>query len=150
MPSTSPAAGPVGYAWIRDHLGLPSFLGPREARIANVNSIERSPEGSLRILAKVALEQDLLRETRFLADFDRVYRKIDERFDVRSTDLSNLIVFALQQEGRLSMNRRKQYGERVQAEALDTIEVEVQACLAERAQSESLEDRVERDSIPRG
>ena len=150
MPSTSPAAGPVGYAWIRDHLGLPSFLGPREARIANVNSIERSPEGSLRILAKVALEQDLLLETRFLADFDRVYRKIDERFDVRSTDLSNLIVFALQQEGRLSMNRRKQYGERVQAEALDTIEVEVQACLAERAQSESLEDRVERDSIPRG
>jgi Fic family protein len=101
-------------------------------------------------MAKVALEQDLLRETRFLADFDRVYRKIDERFDVRSTDLSNLIVFALQQEGRLSMNRRKQYGERVQAEALDAIEVEVQACLGKRAHSEPLEDKVDRDFIPRG
>lgn len=87
-------------------------------------------------MAKAALEQDLLRETRFLADFDRVYGKIDEDFDIRGTDLSNLIVFALQQGGRLSSNRRKQYGERVQAEAFDAIEVEVQACLAERAQSQ--------------
>jgi Fic family protein len=87
-------------------------------------------------MAKVALEQDLLRETRFLADFDRVYRKVDEKFDVRGTDLSNLIAFALEQGGRLSRNRRKQYGERVQAEALDAIEAEVQACLGERAQRE--------------
>ena len=101
-------------------------------------------------MAKVALEQDLLRETRFLADFDRVYRKIDERFDVRGTDLSNLIVLALQQEGRLSMNRRKQYAQRVQAEALDAIEVEVQACLAECVESQPLEDKVERGFIPRG
>lgn len=60
MPPTSPAAGPVGYAWIRDHLGLPSFLGPREARIANVNSIERSPEGSLRIPRALVPEAALL------------------------------------------------------------------------------------------
>jgi Fic family protein len=94
-------------------------------------------------MAKVALEQDLQRETQFLVDFDRTHRKIDDRFDIRGTDLSNLIVFAFQHDGRLSNNRRKQYGERVQAEALDAIEAEVQACLAERARAEPQEDGTE-------
>lgn len=95
-------------------------------------------------MAKAALEQDLQRETRFLIDFDRTYRAIDDRFDIRGPDLSNLIVFAFEQGGRLSNNRRKQYGERVQAEALDAIEAEVQACLAERA----LDDVPDETDVP--
>lgn len=95
-------------------------------------------------MAKVALEHDLQRETQFLVDFDRVYRKIDDRFDIRGPDLSNLTVFAFENGGRLSNNRRKQYRERVQAEALDAIDAEVQACLAERALAEP-QDELQED-----
>ena len=84
-------------------------------------------------MAKAALEHDLGRETQFLADFDRVYRAIDDRFDVRGQDLANLIVFAFEQGGTLPKKRRKQYAVRVAEETLDAIEAEVLRSLGRRA-----------------
>jgi hypothetical protein len=80
-------------------------------------------------MAQTALEHDLRRETAFLSDFDAIYSQIDDRWDIRNTDLSNLILFAFQNRG-LSKHRRKQYADRVPAAALDEIEAAVLARLS--------------------
>ncbi|KQV46887.1 hypothetical protein ASC95_25545 [Pelomonas sp. Root1217] len=76
-------------------------------------------------MAKDALEHDLLHEAQYLADYDAVHRSINDRFDLRGSDLATLIVSAFEQNGALSSNRRKQYTHRVQPEAMDAIEAEV-------------------------
>lgn len=73
-------------------------------------------------MAQQALEQDLFEETRFLQEFDRVYRVIDQRFDVRGKDLSVLVVSALQNQGKVSNKRRKQFQYSVQPQVFDAIE----------------------------
>jgi Fic family protein len=85
-------------------------------------------------MAKVALAEDLRRETEFLMDFDRVFKSVDDRFDVRGSDLSSLILFAFEQGGRISKHRRKQYADRIPAETIDAIEAAVRACLEPRQQ----------------
>jgi hypothetical protein len=54
-----------------------------------------------------------------------VKRHINERHDLRGSDLANLIVTIFQNGGTLSNNRRKRYAERVQAHVLDAIELAV-------------------------
>lgn len=44
----------VGYAWIAQTLGAPDFLGARKARLANVNSLQRLPEGTLLVPTRLA------------------------------------------------------------------------------------------------
>lgn len=73
-------------------------------------------------MAKAALEEDLQRETQWLADFDQVFDMIKRDHDIRDQDLSSLILFAFDNQGVLSRNRRKQYGERVPQDTLDAIE----------------------------
>jgi Fic family protein len=85
-------------------------------------------------MAKLALAEDLRRETEFLMNFDRVFKNIDDRFDVRGSDLSSLILFAFEQGGRISRHRRKQYADRIPTETLDAIEAEVKTCLEPRDQ----------------
>ncbi|WP_110648663.1 Fic family protein [Salinicola peritrichatus] len=80
-------------------------------------------------MAKAALEKDLKEETRYLHCFDRVYKAIDERFDIRGSDLSRLVMMCLSQEGRLSNNHRKQFRYQVPEEALDAIEQQAQRAL---------------------
>ena len=58
-------------------------------------------------MAHAALEEDLRRETQFLADYDSVYAVINDRFDIRGSSLSTLITMAFDNHGRLSRNRRK-------------------------------------------
>jgi Fic family protein len=60
-------------------------------------------------MARQALEKDLREETEFLDRFDQVYRNIDERFDVRGNALTTLVISALQNNGKVSTNRRKQF-----------------------------------------
>nr|WP_298379660.1 Fic family protein [uncultured Halomonas sp.] len=81
-------------------------------------------------MAGVALEEDLKEETRYLACFDQVYRTIDERFDIRGSELARLVMMCLSNEGRLSKNRRKQFRYQVPQEALDAIEREALQALA--------------------
>jgi Fic family protein len=73
-------------------------------------------------MAKQALEQDLKDETRFLMEFDRVYRAIDEVIDVRGNDLTVLVRSALQNQGLVSQKRRKQFKDTVPAEVFELVE----------------------------
>ena len=76
-------------------------------------------------MAEASLDTHMRQEVEFLGLFDRVKRFIDERHDLRGSDLANLIVTVFQNGGTLSNNRRKRYAERVQAHVLDAIEAAV-------------------------
>lgn len=80
-------------------------------------------------MAKVALEDELKAETRYLACFDRVYAAINATYDIRGSDLARLVMMCLSNEGRLSNKRRKQYRYQVPDGVLDAIEAEAQSVL---------------------
>ncbi|WP_431023344.1 Fic family protein [Halomonas sp. H5] len=82
-------------------------------------------------MAQAALDKDLKEEAAYLACFDRVYRAIDSRFDVRGSDLARLTMMCLSHGGRLSKNRRKQFRYQVPDEVLDAIEREAGLALSE-------------------
>lgn len=73
-------------------------------------------------MAELALENGLKREARFLDRFDEIRRRIENEFDVRSSDLSPLIVMCLDNNGVVSKHRRKQYLDRVPAALFDSLE----------------------------
>lgn len=73
-------------------------------------------------MAQAALDTHLRQEVDFLALFDDVAKYINDRHDLRSSDLATLIVTAHQNGGKLSNNRRKRFVDRVQAHVLDDIE----------------------------
>ncbi|MEN9930862.1 MAG: 3-isopropylmalate dehydrogenase [Pseudomonadota bacterium] len=73
-------------------------------------------------MAKQALEKDLKEETEFLAKYDLVYRAIDGQYDIRGKDLNTLILACMEQNGRISINRRKKFATTVQEEVFDAIE----------------------------
>ncbi|MDY0038526.1 MAG: Fic family protein [Zoogloea oleivorans] len=73
-------------------------------------------------MARQALEKDLREETGFLARYDRIYKAVNERFDIRGNDLTVLVLSCLQNNGRVSTNRRRQYAARVPEAAFDAIE----------------------------
>lgn len=76
-------------------------------------------------MAEASLDTHMRQEVEFLGLFDRVKRYINDRHDLRGSDLANLIVTIFQNGGTLSNNRRKRYAERVQAHVLDAIEAAV-------------------------
>lgn len=84
-------------------------------------------------MAAQALEIELREETEYLVRFDRVARAVDERFDLRGSDLATLVNSALASGGVVSKHRRKQFGGRVPSDAFDFIEAKVQKALAEEA-----------------
>jgi len=84
-------------------------------------------------MAREALKEDLKAETRYLACFDRVYRVINTRFDIRGSDLARLVMMCLNHSGRLSKHRRKQFRYQVPEEVLDAIEAETCEALADEA-----------------
>ena len=73
-------------------------------------------------MARQALEHDLKEETEFLAKFDRIFKAVDDRFDIRSNDLTTLVLSCLQNNGKVSINRRKKFELSVQPSAFDAIE----------------------------
>ncbi len=73
-------------------------------------------------MAEQALEIELRQETDYLAAYDRMRRAVDERFDVRGSDLATLIHCCLDNEGKLSIGRRKQFVGRVPEKVFDFIE----------------------------
>ena len=54
--------------------------------------------------------------------YDAIVRAVDERFDVRGSDLSLLVICCLDNGGRLSKHRRKQFQGRVPDLVFDYIE----------------------------
>lgn len=83
---------------------------------------------------KRALEVELREETVFLENYDKIVRAADERYDVRGSDLSNLVMMYLTQKGTVSNHRRKQYRHMVQEEDFDYIEQVTQNLLGEQRQ----------------
>lgn len=73
-----------------------------------------------------ALDTYLIKESEYLRRFDIVYDRINSRFDIMDKDLRALIRMAHSHNGKLSINRRKQYLHVVQPAMLDAIEAEVQ------------------------
>lgn len=81
-------------------------------------------------MAKAALDIHLRQEVSFLNLFDEVSKAINARHDLRGSDLSTLIVTAYQNAGKLSINRRKRFADRVQSHVLD----EIEACVMQHMQ----------------
>ena len=75
-------------------------------------------------MAKQALEKDLKEETEFLAKYDLIYRAIDHQYDIRGKDLNTLILVCMEQNGKISVNRRKKFANTVPEEIFDAIEAE--------------------------
>lgn len=80
-------------------------------------------------MAQQALNIDLKDEAEFLAQFDRIFKAVDERFDVRGNDLTNLVLECLQNNGKVSANRRKKFVDTVPVFVFDAIEAEWQSLL---------------------
>ena len=89
-------------------------------------------------MAQLALEEELQKETAFLESYDIVHRAVDARFDVRGSDLSLLVMMCLQNKGKVSLHRRKQFRYTVPEAVFDYIEEVAQAELAR--QMASVED----------
>ena len=75
-------------------------------------------------MAEQALEKDLKEEAEFLARYDLIYRAIDSRYDVRGKDLNVLVLSCMEQNGKLSINRRKKFAATVPVEVFEAIESE--------------------------
>jgi len=73
-------------------------------------------------MAEQALEFDLRHETEFLVRYDKIVKAVNERFDLRGNDLSTLVICCLDNDGKLSKNRRKQFLGRVPELVFDYIE----------------------------
>ena len=76
-------------------------------------------------MAETALDTYLRQEVDFLGLFDDVSRYINDRHDLRGSDLATLIITTFQNGGTLSANRRKRFADRVQAHVLDAVEIAV-------------------------
>jgi len=95
-------------------------------------------------MAEASLDKHMRQEVEFLGLFDRVKQHINDRHDLRGSDLANLIVTVFQNGGTLSNNRRKRYAERVQAHVLDAIERAVSLAM----QGQTLDDETRDQDEP--
>ncbi len=73
-------------------------------------------------MAEQALEVELRQETEFLTRYDAVIKEANERFDVRGSELSTLVMMCLDNGGTVSIRRRKQFHGRVPDELFDFLE----------------------------
>lgn len=73
-------------------------------------------------MAGQSLDIYLRQETEYLARFDRIYKLANDEYDIRNNDLHLMIVSALQHNGTISKNRRKQLAYQVPEEAFAFIE----------------------------
>ncbi|QEI08708.1 Fic family protein [Pigmentiphaga aceris] len=60
-------------------------------------------------MVQLAVEDEIPRELAWLSGYDRAFELLNNEFDLPRSDLSALIRMAQSQQGRLSINRRKQY-----------------------------------------
>jgi hypothetical protein len=99
-------------------------------------------------MAEEALEIELRQETLYLAAYDRITRAVNDKYDVRGSDLSTLVHPCLENGNKLSNNRRKQYGTRVRLEVFDLIEREAEAVQAANMDDALPEEDGEVDNPP--
>lgn len=90
------------------------------------------------VMARHALEVELREETAFLECFDAVYRAVDERFDVRGSELAQLVMMCLTNQGIVSKNRRKQFQYTVPEEVFEFIEQVAQQVLGDQRNEDNV------------
>lgn len=90
-------------------------------------------------MAKRALETELREETLFLERYDCLVKLTDERFDIRGSDLSRLVMLCLDNHGIVSRNRRKQFQYTVPDAAFDFLEEQARLLLAPPEDEETIE-----------
>ena len=56
---------PLGYAWIQAELNTPNFLGSQQARLGQVQSLQRLPEGALLVPGRLAPTANGLQQALF-------------------------------------------------------------------------------------
>lgn len=79
------------------------------------------------VAVELALTTKLIQESDYLKQYDAIYQQIDKQFDVAAKDLASLVMHCMQQNGRISENRRKQFRYSVPPEVFDAIETAYQA-----------------------
>jgi hypothetical protein len=94
-------------------------------------------------MAREALELELMNETRFIARFDAIARAVNDRFDVRGSDLSQLIVACLQNHNVISKRRKDQFALAVPQPVFDLIESLAHAIAADEAAKEASATAIE-------
>lgn len=92
------------------------------------------------LCVETTIEKYLIERTVFLNQYDQIYRSVNERFDVVATDLGNLVLMCMRNEGRISNHRRKQYQYRVPSEVFDAVEYAYQWVFTRQ---ENLQDRIQ-------
>lgn len=83
---------------------------------------------------ETALEQHLKAESLYLDRYDRIFRLIDQAYDVINSDLAQLVMFCLDQNGRVSQNRRRQYQHKVPEAVFDALEEAYRTVVSEDGQ----------------
>ena len=73
-------------------------------------------------MAEQALDTELRQETEYLMRYDAIVKKVNEQIDLRGSDLSTLVISALDNGGLVSKRRRDQFCLRVPDAAFDLIE----------------------------
>jgi hypothetical protein len=81
-------------------------------------------------MAKRALAVELRDETLFLQRYDAVFKAVTDRYDVRGSLLTNLVMRCLDNQGTVSHNRRKQYQYDLTPEAFDYLKAITQGEIA--------------------
>ena len=81
-------------------------------------------------MAQQALDVELKEETRFLAQFDDVVRRVNELIDIRNNDLATLAIICMDAGGVISNRKRKRFADRVPQVAFDIVERTVRDVLA--------------------
>ena len=81
-------------------------------------------------MATQALDVELRQETKFLARYDQVIRRVDAQVDLRGSDLATLVVICLDNDGVISKKKRKRFADRVLQASFELIEAAVSEVLA--------------------
>ena len=81
-------------------------------------------------MAELALDVELRNETQFLARYDAIIREVNAQADIRGSDLSTLVLGAIDNDGVVSKRRRDQFQYTVPEKTFDIIEKAVRNSLA--------------------
>lgn len=73
-------------------------------------------------MTKCALDVELRDETLFLQRYDAIFKALNERYDVRGSLLTNIVMMYLDHQGIVSRDRRKQFNYDLANEVFDYIE----------------------------
>jgi hypothetical protein len=85
-------------------------------------------------MAREALDFVLKQEIEFIDRYDRIWKVVNERFDVRNSDLSQLIVMCLKNNNIMSKKRRDKFAPRVPESVFNLIETLAQEAAQELAE----------------